>query len=44
MEQVYYRTPLGTALLVADNGYLCTVSVRDEDGLEETDTNVPVLL
>lgn len=43
MPEVYYRTPVGIALIVAEDGYITKVSIRDEE-LEETTTNSPVLL
>lgn len=43
MPEVYYRTPVGIALIVAKDGYITKVSIRDEE-LEETTTNSPVLL
>jgi methylated-DNA-[protein]-cysteine S-methyltransferase len=43
MPEVYYRTPVGIALIVAEDGYITKVSIRDEE-LEETTTDSPVLL
>jgi methylated-DNA-[protein]-cysteine S-methyltransferase len=43
MPEVYYRTPVGIALIVAGDGYITKVSIRDEE-LEETTTDSPVLL
>ena len=43
MAEVYYRTPVGIALIIAEDGYLTKVSIRDEE-LEETTTNHPILL
>jgi methylated-DNA-[protein]-cysteine S-methyltransferase len=43
MPEVYYRTPVGIALIVAEDGYITKVSIRDEE-LEETSTDSPVLL
>ncbi|MEB0249639.1 MULTISPECIES: methylated-DNA--[protein]-cysteine S-methyltransferase [unclassified Mucilaginibacter] len=43
MQEVYHRTPVGVALLVADDTHLMKVSIRDED-VEETTTNSPILL
>lgn len=43
MHEVYHRTPVGVALLVADDTHLMKVSIRDED-VEETTTNSPILL
>jgi len=42
MAEVYYRTPLGIALVTEDNGYICKVSILDGD-IEETTTNCAVL-
>ncbi|WP_454803031.1 methylated-DNA--[protein]-cysteine S-methyltransferase [Mucilaginibacter phyllosphaerae] len=42
MAEVYYRTPLGIALVTEDNGYICKVSILDGD-IEETTTNCKVL-
>ncbi|MFA6083001.1 methylated-DNA--[protein]-cysteine S-methyltransferase [Mucilaginibacter sp.] len=43
MQEVYYRTPVGIALIVAEDGYITKVSIRDEE-LEETTTDSPILL
>jgi methylated-DNA-[protein]-cysteine S-methyltransferase len=43
MPEVYYRTPVGIAFIVAEDGYITKVSIRDEE-LEETTTDSPVLL
>ncbi|MES2266086.1 MAG: methylated-DNA--[protein]-cysteine S-methyltransferase [Bacteroidota bacterium] len=43
MYEVYHRTPVGVALLVADDTHLLKVSIRDED-VEETTTHSPILL
>jgi methylated-DNA-[protein]-cysteine S-methyltransferase len=43
MPEVYYRTPVGIALIVAGDSYITKVSIRDEE-LEETTTDSPVLL
>ncbi|MDB5286226.1 MAG: methylated-DNA--[protein]-cysteine S-methyltransferase [Mucilaginibacter sp.] len=43
MPEVYYRTSVGIALIVAEDGYITKVSIRDEE-LEETTTDSPVLL
>ncbi|MFD0765350.1 methylated-DNA--[protein]-cysteine S-methyltransferase [Mucilaginibacter lutimaris] len=43
MYEVYHRTPVGVALLVADDTHLLKVSIRDED-VEETETTSPILL
>lgn len=42
MAEVYYRTPIGIALIAEDNGYICKVSILD-GGIEETTTNCKVL-
>lgn len=43
MPQVYYRTPVGIALIVEEDGFITKVSIRYEE-LEETTTNSPALL
>lgn len=43
MNQVYHRTPVGVALLVADDTHLLKVSIHDEE-LTETITDSPILL
>jgi methylated-DNA-[protein]-cysteine S-methyltransferase len=43
MPEVYYHTPVGIAFIVAEDGYITKVSIRDEE-LEETTTDSPVLL
>lgn len=43
MPEVYYRTPVGIALIVAEDGYLIKVSIRNEE-LTESTTYEPVLL
>jgi methylated-DNA-[protein]-cysteine S-methyltransferase len=43
MPEVYYRTPVGIAFIVAEDGYITKVSIRDEE-LEETTTDAPILL
>jgi methylated-DNA-[protein]-cysteine S-methyltransferase len=43
MPEVYYRTPVGIALIVAEDGCITKLSIRDEE-LEETTTDSPVLL
>jgi methylated-DNA-[protein]-cysteine S-methyltransferase len=42
MYEVYYRTPVGIALIAADDGYITKLSIRDEE-LEETTTDSPLL-
>jgi methylated-DNA-[protein]-cysteine S-methyltransferase len=43
MYEVYHRTPVGVALITADDTHINKVSIRDED-VEETTTNHPLLL
>ncbi|MBB5394850.1 methylated-DNA--[protein]-cysteine S-methyltransferase [Mucilaginibacter sp. AK015] len=43
MYQVYHRTPVGIALITADDTYITKVSIRDEEGLQETGTDSPLL-
>ncbi|GGG99571.1 methylated-DNA--[protein]-cysteine S-methyltransferase [Mucilaginibacter phyllosphaerae] len=42
MAQVYYRTPVGIALIAEDNGYICKVSICDGEA-DETTMDLPVL-
>ncbi|RFZ90892.1 methylated-DNA--[protein]-cysteine S-methyltransferase [Mucilaginibacter conchicola] len=43
MAEVYYRSPLGITHIVEDDGFISKVSIRDEEGLEATTTDVAVL-
>ncbi|QHS56765.1 methylated-DNA--[protein]-cysteine S-methyltransferase [Mucilaginibacter sp. 14171R-50] len=43
MYQVYHRTPVGIALITADDTHITKVSIRDEEGLQETGTDSPLL-
>jgi methylated-DNA-[protein]-cysteine S-methyltransferase len=42
MYEVYHRTPVGVALITADDMHITKVSIRDEE-LEETSTDSPLL-
>ena len=42
MYEVYHRTPVGMALIVADDTHITKVSIRDEN-LEDTSTDSPLL-
>lgn len=43
MPQCYFRTPVGTALIAEESGFITKVSILDEE-IEETVTDSPVLL
>ncbi|WP_374950879.1 methylated-DNA--[protein]-cysteine S-methyltransferase [Mucilaginibacter sp.] len=43
VAEVYFRTPLGIALIAEEEGYISKVSIRDDE-TEETQTTSPVLL
>jgi methylated-DNA-[protein]-cysteine S-methyltransferase len=43
MYEVYHRTPVGVALITADDTHINKVSIRDET-VEETITDNPLLL
>lgn len=43
MYEVYHRTPIGVALIMADDTHITKVSIRD-DAVEETTTENPLLL
>jgi methylated-DNA-[protein]-cysteine S-methyltransferase len=43
MYEVYHRTPIGIALIVADDAHIIKVSIRD-DTIEETIAHHPLLL
>jgi methylated-DNA-[protein]-cysteine S-methyltransferase len=43
MYEVYHRTPVGIALIMADDTHIIKVSIRD-DAVEETSTEHPILI
>lgn len=43
MAEVYYRSPLGITHIVEEDGFISKVSIRDEENLEASTTNIAVL-